>query len=37
MGALMLEQSLAKATISKVMADWPWFTNVAPLGQDTGR
>lgn len=34
MGALMLEQSLANASISKVMADWPWFTNVAPPGQD---
>jgi hypothetical protein len=34
MGALMLEQSLANASISKVMADWPWFTKVAPPGQD---
>ena len=34
LGALMLEQSLANASISKVMADWPWFTNVAPPGQD---
>src|SRR6266699_4515712 len=34
MGALMLEQSLANASMSKVMADWPWFTKIAPLGQD---
>jgi hypothetical protein len=25
MGALILEQSLANASLSKVMADWPWF------------
>ena len=27
MGALILEQSLANASIGKVMADWPWFTD----------
>ena len=34
MGALMLEQSLANASMSKVMADWPWFTELASPGQD---
>ncbi len=34
MGALILEQSLGNAAMSKVMADWPWFTNAAPPGQD---
>ena len=34
MGALMIEQSLANASMSKVMADWPWFSDVQPPGQD---
>jgi hypothetical protein len=34
LGALMIEQSLANASMSKVMADWPWFTKTTPPGQD---
>ena len=34
MGALMMEQSLANACMSKVMADWPWFSDLQPPGQD---
>ena len=34
MGALMLEQSLANASMSKVMADWPWFSKVTLPNQD---
>ena len=34
MGALMIEQSLANASMSKVMSNWPWFSDVQPPEQD---